>query len=134
MFYAFNTNVLDREYAMGDLRKMLPITDPKYGLREDFYGGRITHIGETDSDVLLLIDNRQPPKSQMVDLGAVQLNNIPMRFIKELCKKRKIPFGRTSRKEELIAKLEGGCRNERNTQNVRWQDDEGFRNGDDGHQ
>lgn len=106
MLYVFNTTVLDKQYTMRDLKKLLPVTAPEYGLREDFYGGRVTHIGQTDSDILLLIDGRQPPDSQLIDLAAVKLKNIPMHFIKELCRKRKIQFGMMPRKEELIAKLE----------------------------
>jgi len=105
VIYTFGVLKLDKEYNESDLRKLIPAD--VFGLEAGFYGGRCTHIGETDSDVLLIYDNRKDAGSRIIDTGAVKLDNIGIKFIKELCKKRKITFEHMPKKEDLIAKLEG---------------------------
>jgi hypothetical protein len=103
MLHTFGTLKLDREYSETDLKRLVPIG--RYGLDAGWYGGRCTHIGETDSDVLLIYDNNQDAGKRIIDLGAEDLTNIPPRFIKQLLDSRKITYSKTEPKTELIAKL-----------------------------
>lgn len=103
MLFTFGTLKLDKEYSEADLKRLVPIE--QFGLEAGYYGGRCTHIGETDSDVLLIYDNTQEAGKRIIDLGAVNLENIPPRFVKQLLEKRKIPFAPNEPKEKLIAKL-----------------------------
>ena len=99
--FVFNTVELDKVYTEGDIKR---VAHPKeYGLDTDFYGGRCHVIGETSSDVLLIIENVDGLK--VIDTAAVRLDNIGMKFIRDLAKKRKIKFDAKTTKEELIGLL-----------------------------
>lgn len=99
--FVFNTLELDKVYSDADIKR---VAQPKeYGLDTDFYGGRCHVIGETASDVLLIIERGDGLK--VIDTAAVRLENIGMKFIRELAKKRKIKFDAKTTKEELIALL-----------------------------
>lgn len=102
--YVFNTLSLDRTYGDNDYKRLVPIG--RYGLPDSFYGGRIKFIGETGTDVLLLVEYKDGVH-KVIDTGAVKLEGIPPRFIKQLLDKRKIPYDKTAKKEELIGLIEG---------------------------
>lgn len=107
MLYVFNTTEIGgREYTSKDLKRIYPVNHQKFGLRDDFYGGRISCIGETNTDVVLLMYNNNG--LQVIDTGAMSLNNIPIENIKEIAIRRKI-IDKKNRlsKEELIDLIEG---------------------------
>ena len=102
--YTFGTLTLDREYGDSDYKSLVPIG--RFGLTDDFYGGRVKHIGIVpDTDIMLCVEYRDG-EHHVIDTCAVKLDKIPVKFIKDLCRKRKIPFENMAKKEELIQKLE----------------------------
>lgn len=101
--YTFGTLKLDRQYSENDIKRVVPLS--KYGLDTDFYGGRVTCIGETGTDILLFLETKDGLKA--IDTGAVSLKNIDIKFIRELAKKRKIPFNLFTSKNTLITLLGG---------------------------
>ncbi len=105
IIHTFGSNKVDREYGENDLKRLVPAE--VFGLEPGFYGGRCTHVGVTNTDVLLIWDNTKDPGERLIDTGAVNMENIPPRFIKQLLDKRKIPYDKTGKREDLIAKLEG---------------------------
>jgi hypothetical protein len=112
--YVFNTTRLDKEYTLADLKRLMPVTTPEYGLEDGFYGGRVTHIGETDTGVLLLINDNDG--LHLVDTASVDLNNIPTEVIRNLAERRKlIPSTVKASKEKLIELI---------TQNRRWREED----------
>lgn len=102
MVYIFNTLALDKVYGDTDYKRLVPIQ--RYGLDDSFYGGRVKHIGETDTDVLLLMEYKDGTY-KAIDTAVEKLDEIPIRFIRELAKKRKLQFNATTKKEELIEML-----------------------------
>ena len=111
--YVFNTLTVDKTYTLNDIKRMIPIG--QFGLDGRFYGGRVSNIGETDGDVLLLIENRDGLR--LIDTAAKTLDNIPVKIIREIAKKRKLRFNATTSKEDLIAIIEGRWSGEK-TQNA----------------
>jgi len=101
--FVFNTLTLDKKYSEKDIKRVVPIKD--YGLDDGFYGGRVKLIGETDGDILLLLENMDGLK--VIDTAAVKLDNINIKFIRDLAKKRKLKFDAKTPKEELIKMLGG---------------------------
>lgn len=102
MLHVFNTTkVGDREYTMSDLKSLHQLRD--FGLDDGFYGGRVTQIGRTDTDVLLLIQNRDG--MQLIDTAAEKLDDIPLGLLRRLAERRKVRFGVRTSKEDLVAAL-----------------------------
>jgi len=101
--FVLNTKVLDRDYTKLDvpLKRLVPIS--LYGLTEDFYGGRVTHIGEIkDSKILLLIDN-ESDGLQIIDIAVENLEDLNCDILKQYAKSRHIEFDwRKVTKEEMI--------------------------------
>jgi len=102
--YTFGTLTLDREYGDSDYKSLVPIS--RFGLTDDFYGGRVKYIGIVpDTDTMLCVEYRNG-EHHVIDTCAQRLEKIPIKFIKDLCKKRKITFENMARKDELIQALE----------------------------
>ncbi len=96
--FIFNTVELDKVYTDDDITRLVP--PRQYGIDTDFYGGRCYMIGETKTDVLLIIENKGGLK--VIDTAAVKLDNIHIKHIRELAKKRKLKFDAKTTKDELI--------------------------------
>ena len=105
MVYVFNTLRVDRVYKDSDIKKLVPLRE--YGLDEGFYGGRVKFISPTEEGILLLVEYRDG-ELKVIDTAAENLHSskIPLRLVRELCRKRKIAYGPQESREELIARLE----------------------------
>jgi len=102
VLFTFNTLKLDKTYNDNSYKRLVPAT--QYGLGDDFYGGRVKFVGETDTDVLLLVEYKDG-ENHVIDTAAEHLEKIQPRFIKRLCDMRKIAYTDETTKEELISKL-----------------------------
>lgn len=99
--YCLGTRTIDgREYTEYDIKQLIPAQ--RYGLDTDFYAGRVKSVCKTDTDILLLVDDQM----RIVDTAVEDLNSIPLKLIKALCDKRKIPYQKNSSKDDLIPLLE----------------------------
>ncbi len=105
--YVFNTlEVGGHKYTQADIKGIKSIKD--YKLEDGFYGGRVERIGLTDSDILLFIDvQNKDGELNVIDTGAVTIDNIPVEIIRKLLNSRKIQYHPRLGKEKLIALLEG---------------------------
>lgn len=98
--FVFNTLEVDgRVYSSVDLKKIIPAA--RCNLPNGFYGGRVKYIGTTDTDILLLMSDA----NTVIDTGAKNLDNIPTKLIRELCKRRKFDVNNRTTKEEMIDML-----------------------------
>ena len=101
--YILNTFVLDQDYTTLSvpLKKLVPVEH--YNFADEFYGGRVSHIGVVkDSDIMLLIDN-ETDGIQIIDTAINDLNKINCDVLKNYAKSKKIEFDwRKTTKEELI--------------------------------
>ncbi len=97
--YVFNTlTVGDKTYTLSDQKGLkLP---SEYGLKDGFYGGRVKWVGETETDVLLLIEQRDG-KLRLLDTGAVDLKHISIEVLRKLCDQRSIPYDEKTTHKEL---------------------------------
>lgn len=100
--WVLNTTTVDRTYTDSDLKRLVPLNH--YNLDSDFYGGRINYIGETDTDVLLLIENKGG--LNVIDTAVQSLENVPNKILREMCKRRKIDIVTRTTKEEMIELLQ----------------------------
>ena len=101
MFTFGTLTVGEKEYTLEDAKQVVIIK--QFGLDDDFYGGRVTHIGITDSDVLLIMSDA----NTVIDTGAKDLNDIPISLIRKLCDRRKIKTVQSTSKDKMILMLGG---------------------------
>lgn len=127
--FTFGTLTVDeREYTLEDAKQV--VIARKFGLEDDFYGGRITHVGKTDSDVVLLMSDA----NTVIDTGAEDLSNISIETIRGLCNKRKFKIAHNTSRDKMIQMLGGGTvekqrqNEECQTHDAQWNVDERFRN------
>jgi hypothetical protein len=100
--FTFGTMTVDeRPYTITDANQI--ILTSQFGLGDDFYGGRVTHIGKTDSDVVLLMTDA----NTVIDTGAKDLTNISINTVRGLCKRRKFALAPNTSKEKMIRMLGG---------------------------
>ena len=100
--YCLGTLTIDgREYTEYDIKQLIPAQ--RCGLDTDFYGGRVKSVCKTDTDILLLVDENM----KIVDAAVEDLSHAPLKIIKSLCDKRKIPYQKNASKDDLIPLLEG---------------------------
>lgn len=98
--FTFGTLIVDeRSYKIADAKQI--VLASQYGLSDDFYGGRITHIGITDSDVALLMSDA----NTVIDTGAKDLTDISIDTVRGLCKRRKFKLAPNTSKEKMIQML-----------------------------
>ena len=101
--YILNTKVLDRDYTnlSVPIKKLVPISH--YGFNEQFYGGRVSHIGEIkDSKILLLIDN-ETDGIQVVDIAVMELESLNFDILKQYAKQKNMKFDwKLVTKEEIL--------------------------------
>lgn len=98
--FTFGSLIVDeRPYSLADAKQI--VLAAQYGLSDDFYGGRITHIGITDSDVALLMSDA----NTVIDTGAKDLTNISIDTVRGLCKRRKFKLAPNTSKEKMIEML-----------------------------
>lgn len=100
--FTFGTLIVDeRPYTLADAKQI--VLASQFGLSDDFYGGRVTHIGKTDSDVVLLMSDA----NTVIDTGANDLTNISMDSVRWLCNRRKFKIAHNTSKEKMIQMLGG---------------------------
>lgn len=100
--WVLNTTTVDKVYTDSDLKRLVPID--RYGLDASFYGGRVNYIGETNTDVLLLIENNGG--LNVIDTAVQTLDNVPNKILREMCRRRKIDIVTRTTKEEMIELLQ----------------------------
>lgn len=100
--FTFGTLTVDEKtYTLADAKQV--VITKQFGLSDDFYGGRVTHIGITDSDVLLMMSDA----NTVIDTGAEDLNDIPIDTIRKLCDRRKMRTAHNTSKDKMILMLGG---------------------------
>lgn len=100
-----STKVDGKEYGMPDLKpgSLKPPTD--HGLADSFYGGRCKWIGETISDVHLVIEDASPLR--VIDTFVKRVDNLQLKTLKMLAARQGIDTGNAKTKDDFIQLLGG---------------------------
>jgi len=92
------------DYSQPNIKLKRLAQPTEYGIDATrFYGGKLHWIGETDSDVLVLLDRN----NRAFDTAAVNLKSIPMQILRQVATRKKIEFDNRTPKKHLIALLNG---------------------------
>lgn len=91
----------DKEYTQDDIKAIHPLKD--YGLDDSWYGGRAKAIAETESDILLILE--QGDGWHVLDTAVTELEKAPRFALLELARRRKLEPTTRMKKEELLELL-----------------------------
>lgn len=106
--YVLGTKVLDRDYGKLDfkLKTMKPISE--YGLPEEFYGGSVSHIVDTEFQNIALLVSNKIDGLRVIDVAVKDPNRLSLDVLKKYAELKRIKVDENEKvtKEQLIKMLD----------------------------
>lgn len=100
-----STKVDGKEYTMADVKPGTMKPPEVHGLSEHFYGGRCKYVGETKTDICVVIEDNGGLR--VIDTFVKKVDGLQLKTLKAIAKRHSIDDSLAKTKDEYIILLSG---------------------------